>query len=251
MKIIRVCCFALAVFLITTASARADLYMNVSGKVIDDATKAGIPNVAITAFRPTDKNTPFLNATTDQNGVFIFQGLTAGDYQLNIEPNPGYVRTVTVVTVPNGKNLNNVVISLKKSGFISGTVLRADGTPLNKALLIAVSTEGYKSTVTTASDGTYVMKDLIPSTYKVHAMAANVEQEFIMNINVTEGQTTANVNFVLGALNQGIQGIITDVSGNPIQEVVVFASSNGSQAMGVTDATGHYSIQGLNAGTTY
>ena len=130
------------------------------------------------------------------------------------------------VVVTAGQNTVNIDFSLARGGSISGTVYEADGvTPVADVDVWADSYDccGGGEGTRTAADGTYTIRRLTPGDYRVHARGSerSLAGEFYDNttdwhlaarVSVTEGQTTAGIDFTLEA-GGSISGIVYESDG--------------------------------------
>ncbi|MEM2911607.1 MAG: carboxypeptidase-like regulatory domain-containing protein [Candidatus Bathyarchaeia archaeon] len=149
--------------------------------------------------------------------------------------------------------LSTIFASTASTKF-SGIVYASPGIPVNNAMVVAYGDNGTGFAVTN-SLGQYNITEGIPTgTYTVEAIAEGYIVAKIENVAVVTGQETSNINFYLSA-SGGISGRVTDaVSGEPLQNIIVYAYlSSGSGEYGwyaFTDANGNYSIiTNLGTGT--
>lgn len=137
-------------------------------------------------------------------------------------------------------------VSIASKGHFIGAVYGPSLMPIEGAIVIAYGLGG-SGTATTDSLGQYTITgDLNTGNYNVTASATGFADAIITNVQVTAGQETPNVNFVLTA-SGGISGKVTEaISGLPLASVVVaafnasgFGSAGGT---GLTGIDGTYSI---------
>jgi hypothetical protein len=146
----------------------------------------------------------------------------------------------------------NVSISFNRT-FL-GVVYANSGMLVSGAIVTASGDEGYGYAITN-SLGQYIINEgLKTGNYTVGVIAAGYLIETIENVSVTVGAETSNKNFYL-SLSGGISGRVTDaISGAPLQNVVIMASTSEGGTYGwsaVTDADGKYSIITNLASGTY
>lgn len=130
-------------------------------------------------------------------------------------------------------------ISIASRGQFIGTVYAASLMPIEGATVTASGQGGF-GTATTNSLGQYIINEgLDTGNYSVTASATGFVDAIMTNVQVTSGQETSNVNFVLTA-SGGISGKVTDAtSGLPLASVVVTALNvTGSGSAGGTAFTG-------------
>ncbi len=161
--------------------------------------------------------------------------------------------------------------TLPEGGAITGTVTDSAGDPLPGVAVSAV--EGSPNTTSTANDGSYTLRGLDPTAggYTVcfdgravtaGTLATGYPQASVgrnptcdypddnapAGIDVTRG-ATARADEVLSP-GAAVRGTITDAHGAPLAGVGIATAIGTSGADAVTDASGHYSITGLDADPT-
>jgi YD repeat-containing protein len=149
-----------------------------------------------------------------------------------------------------GQVSNGPTFTAITSGTVSGTVSNsADNSAISAATVQALQKGTVKDSATTATDGTYSLPNLAAGRYDLKVSATGFGTALQNSIAVTAGQTST-ANFSLTAPGT-ISGTVTQadgvtaISGAGVQ--VYVGSAAGSSA--TTDATGNYSIAGLNAGS--
>ena len=206
------------------------------------------------------------------DGTYTIDGLTSGDYRVRAQAQ-GHVREfydnttdwdlASSVTVSAGQTTANIDFALAEGGSISGTVYEADGvTPIADADVWAENYDccGGDNGTRTSNDGTYTIDGLVSGDYRVRAQAQGHVREFYDNttdrdlassVSVTEGQTTANIDFALAA-GGSISGTVYEADGvTPIADADVWAENyeccgGGNDTR--TSADGTYTIDGLVSG---
>lgn len=197
-----------------------------------------------------------LSMTTADDGVFIFDLVAAGTYQLEARFDGLAFPVITSVDVSGGitrSGLNFTVGSELLSGLI---VDDASGLPLGGATVLVTRTDAGLAlpatmTALTADDGTFSLTTLIPGAYRVmvqadgHAFAGQ-------DVQVVAG-TPAAVTLRL-LVESTLGGVVRDaVTGAPLADAVVVLSTATGPAVtltATTDAAGSYRFMGL-AQTTY
>ena len=134
-------------------------------------------------------------------------------------------------------------------GWITGTVSQSGGSgdPIPGA---ALTLSGTSNTVTTDSSGNYNITVLAGAcTLQVAANGYNAQTSG--TINVTEGNTTAGINFRLEKPSGNLTGtVIDDDDGVPIAGVTISYPSGGPPSPTVqTDSGGRYLLSDLPVGT--
>jgi YD repeat-containing protein len=163
---------------------------------------------------------------------------------------PNRVTTGPVTVTVSGQVSNGATFTATTSGTLSGTVNSSvDGKAVGGATVQALQSGALKASTTTATDGTYSIANLPAGNYDLRISAAGFGAAISNAVLINAGQTST-VNFSL-SLPATISGKITQadgvtfISGAKVQILVGSAAGNSAS----TDATGNYSIGGLNAGT--
>lgn len=185
----------------------------------------------------------------------------------------------TVVAVTAGSTQNSINIEMPASTSISGHVYGGAGaaTPVSDVCVEASdanqSGPDYAGSSTTASDGSYTVTVPVTTTgYKVQfqpscsssttyvAQYYNNAEDFTSATTVTPTQASpaTGIDAHLGT-GAAISGSVTDAAGKPItsQDICVAASTSsgtyttGTYGSATTDASGNYTISGLQSGSYY
>jgi hypothetical protein len=209
-------------------------------------------------YAATSINGSFLFDTDIKNGTYtvealIFSGFGGTSYA-------GYASNMTTgIAGLEGQTTSGVVVQLKPSGTILGTVKDKSNVPIANVSVYASPQGSHDvlssgSSATTDSQGAYSMDSNLPTgTYKVSVLNA---EGFVynyltdsQNATVTAGLNTT-VNWKLD--HSGIiSGAVTMTGGSPAPNVEVFASTLDFKYYGSaeTDNAGLYSIgSGLGTG---
>jgi protocatechuate 3,4-dioxygenase beta subunit len=115
----------------------------VSGRVIDQATAAPVANARVMLLPERRLPTGFpTQATTDADGGFVFEGIPAGRYAVDVRKtgivtSSGAAERQEFVLAP-GEALEDLTIRVLKSGAIEGRLFDAYGEPVVDALVQAV-----------------------------------------------------------------------------------------------------------------
>ncbi len=219
------------------------------------------------------------STTTAADGTYLMTNLVPASYVVQAQAS-GYASTyyngtyeygaATLVTVTSGTTTPGINFALAQAGSIAGNVTDALGTPIAGASVEASGAaccgSGY---ATTAADGTYVITDLVPGSYRVWASGSTcgfssppslscvVYPQRYYNgtydygaatlVPVASGATTPGINFALAA-GGGITGTVTNALGTPIAGANVSAYATTCCAYGglaTTAADGTYVLAGL------
>jgi hypothetical protein len=121
-----------------------------SGQVVVAGTNAPVAGARVMVFPigrpsmpPSGPITLPPQSTTDQNGRFVFNGLAAGQYRLDVQKT-GFASLLDPTTRPQmytvgaGQALDTITIVLQRGAVISGKVLDQNGEPVTDARVVAL-----------------------------------------------------------------------------------------------------------------
>ena len=209
-------------------------------------------------FAVTSIDGSFLFDTDIKNGTYTIEALIFSGF--GEVSHAGYASNMTSgIEGFEGQTTSGVVVQLKPSGTILGTVKDKSNVPIANVSVYATPQDGsdvlsFGSFATTDSQGGYSMDSNLPSgTYRVTLLdAKGFVYSYLtdyQNATVTAGLNTT-VNFELD--HSGIiSGTVTLTGGSPAPNVNVFATSLDFKYYGSaeTDNAGLYSIDsGLGTG---
>jgi len=221
----------------------------IAGQITEVSSGGAIPDANVLA----DNGVIQVSAKTDINGFYQLYNLPTGAYNVVISKS-GYANAHQYsVNAVSGSVTNDVNFRLTTQiGQIRGRVLNQNGQPILGAMIIADSDQGTGfSNTSTDSTGTYLLSNLAPMKYYVHATAPGLSG-LIIKADVFAGQTTEGVNFVLGEVDGGISGNVTkDGQAAPYANIFVNSSSGGDEMFyrdAIADANGFYKIENLPPG---
>jgi len=180
---------------------------SLAGKVIDEATKAGIRKATVYVTIPTPPRTQgnvgqftppaTYTVSTDESGAYRFPALPPGPVQLRTDKQ-GHLfipqREQRGAVIRSGEEAKAPDLVLLKQGVIAGRVLDADGEPVERITVIAIPARRSKSSqqwqgmgqAATDDRGEYRIARLAPGTYKLLAQRQGAEFAFLTG--VTPGQ---------------------------------------------------------------
>lgn len=194
----------------------AEMFMSISGKVIDGGTGVGVAGVDI--FLQSVKSHFRRNVTTDSDGNFKFENLPEGEYNFwnwkhvfyNLRKQ-NYIFDETCenfskhIFLKKGKNINNVLLRLKKGATISGTIFHEDGiTPVNKAIVEIDSIQANPRIITkdvfrTKEDGKFFFTGItdFPNTVKyIQVRSPGYPMSGLKVENVNPGSIQENISII-------------------------------------------------------
>ena len=136
------------------------------GVVTRDGSSEPVPGARILVTPADGASTPATLGRTDRDGRFVVPGLPAGRYRIVVERD-GYLRAVSVASVESAAG-TATAIALTPTGVIAGRVADAQGYPVSRVFVRAVS--GKVSYEGQTNDlGEYRIFDLPPGQYVVNA----------------------------------------------------------------------------------
>jgi 5-hydroxyisourate hydrolase-like protein (transthyretin family) len=107
----------------------------ISGVVIDSATMAPVAGAQVFVTSPDDPPTNSLpDATTDADGRYTLQAVPAGRYYVGAHKEgfapPMDPSLLSMVDLPGGQEITNVVVPMQRGGIITGRALDPSGQPM-------------------------------------------------------------------------------------------------------------------------
>ena len=236
----------------------------ISGTVTDASTGNPIAGAYANVY---DSNGYYVTyAATNSSGVYTTPGLPAGSYTVKVSA-AGYAPFTQsgTVSVSIGSTTSGINAALAPDGAISGTVTDAGGqTNLASVSVTAYDSSGsYATSTSTASDGSYTLKNLVPGTYELKftpSSGQNYLPQYYHGENtlasadpvtVTSGQTTTGIGAALATGGQ-VTGKVTDsATGQPIQYAYaeLLNTSGGYVSEVSTAADGSFTLTALPTGT--
>ncbi|MEW6188744.1 MAG: S-layer homology domain-containing protein [Actinomycetota bacterium] len=207
---------------------------------------------------------------TDENGHYRIAGLPSGEYWVSTWNDQGYMDeyyndkltplTADTVVVNASQETTGINFVLSVGGKITGRVTDEAGNPLANIKVIT-NKYGWQASISTLTDenGYYALIGL-PSWEFYEVYTSNDQghiDEWYDNklkwgtadtIAVTAPNETPNINF---ALTKGgtISGRVTDINGQPLENIYICAQIDGDRKWETTDENGNYTIIGLRSGS--
>ena len=256
---------------------------SISGTVRNNATSALVPNVDVSVSSPSGSGPlEYGSATTNANGAYTISQLLPGSYDLRFDPprttnlQHGYrnatgstnfsVSTPSAVTITSA-SLTGKNIRLPAGYKISGKVTGSNGTTaIANAPVSAGGTYGSDET-TTNSAGNYTLMGLSPGSYTVsfgHDATAPINQTgcwYTTPASKFSASCVSHTAVVISSANKTgispkipnaltITGFVKTRAFTPAPIVGAPVNANGPvDGSAQTDATGKYTISGLNPGS--
>jgi Carboxypeptidase regulatory-like domain len=256
----------------------------VTGTVTDaNAAAETTTRVLAELLDPNSVNDPMLGAVagTVTGGTYTISGLPVGTYTLRYAATGTTFRLANVyvagagLTYDYGSATNYAVTAATPTtasftvpavGGISGTVTDSSGNPLAGVTVVAYSLLGTQlsGAVTTASDGTYTVPDVLPGQYQVEFLGlsgSNLATTFYggstlstaAKVTVASGAPVPSINAQLSAAGT-ISGKVTAAQGGATVgglEVQLLDAQGNVLGLAFTNPDGTYTLTGVPAGTWY
>ena len=166
---------------------------------------------------PVSKNLREVLGKTNSSGRYQLE-LLKGKYRLFLSfPGSDYLPRFfstneraqgEIIDVPTFDSFRIIDLTMISGGSIAGKVVRfSDNNPLSN-IRVTASSQQYRTSVTTRSDGSYIFRALLPGNYRVQAMPLNEnfipvyygdarDAENSTMIGVERKQTQINIDFRL------------------------------------------------------
>ncbi|HEX5109135.1 MAG TPA: carboxypeptidase regulatory-like domain-containing protein [Vicinamibacterales bacterium] len=236
-----------------------------------------LPGIHVSLIRTSAGPTVMTAAMfSDGQGVFVIDGLPAGDYRLSLSSQGYALSTADLaayekpITLEDGERRELTDFVLRKTAVISGRIMGPTGLPARG--IIVRATPGQARTIS-AEDGRYELTAVAPGALRVTAsssvvgMASTGNGVMVMEgtsrapsrtgtMTVGEGQRADGVDLVLQS-RRVIAGTIVDANGDPVEGLLVQAldlapaSTRSVSAQARTDDRGRYRLQMARPGTYY
>lgn len=221
----------------------------IRGRIVEVATNQPIVGASVLA----DNGLIQTEGISDANGHYRLNGLATSGYNVVVSKN-GFANAHEYgVLVTDGYETTGVDFYLgDKIGQIRGRVTTLDGEPLAGVALLADSIEGdgFGNGVSD-SNGDYLIKDLAPMLYVVHASHPDYASINVKTL-VQQGTTTQGIDIKLGSASGRISGRVMK-DGQPAPLANIYANSRDCTVLcaygnGFADDHGNYVIENLLPG---
>jgi len=256
---------------------------SISGTVVQESTATPVVTLPVALY---DAAGDYVGqATTESDGTYRFDGLSAGSYHLRTGSSNSYIAELyddqpcpfldcdvtsgTAVPVTAGTETTGIDFALERGGRIVGTVTETGtGTPLGGVEVRVFSAAGAQVAVWYSSgSGDYAVGGLPSGTYHAVAVSEDHLDELYDNVAcplgcdvttgagvaVTVGADTTGIDFVLDP-GGAIRGTVTDATtGLPLAgTTLLLHDASGAWLLNrFAEGDGTYSIGGLPAGTYF
>lgn len=294
MKRVALAVLALSVIVIMPAGAQSGVPVKNALVIIspqDDSTlqsilaTSGSPSSVQRAVKAAEGllSASALSISTDSTGRFMLDApLNHGTYDVSVFA-PGFVASSDSLVVDGTSAAKNLTIFMQPSAMVSGRVTDSQSRPIPGVVVAAGSPHSANYDIT-MDDGVFVLDtSLKTGMHKIHVFKPGIDiaklQKLLNNtefgmlenkvpalfkteasgyisrffeVELEQGKlTTRNIQL---ENSHTISGIVTDSSGNPLQNVAVFAFDAGGTMVdtaAVTDSDGRYLLNNDLASGTY
>jgi hypothetical protein len=237
----------------TSVRLMLDLGAEFDGTTVERSSGAPVPLVQLTLTPRLSSTETRVSApeeeryhiTSDARGIFRYEGLTRGEYQLEART-PGYApKRLPRVLVPS----SGFDVKLEGSAFIEGFVELSDGKPAAQATVRAFGMDEVVGDETGAGGGFSL--DVPPGTYQLSARLGDKTGSSSSRVVVGAGMTVKDVRIRLGG-STSITGVVRKKgSGQPLGDAMISVSPSGSRgdlARASSGADGRFEVSGLAPG---
>lgn len=224
-----------------------NLVLQAAGTIGGTVTGPGGPiaDATVSALAPDGSG---FSALTDATGKYTIPSLGGAAYTLSASA-PGLAAVVAPnVVLPAAGNLTGINFALGVAGGVAGHVMAAVGGAAAPDVIVKLVGPGGTFEAQTDANGDYALDGLAPGSY-----AATTSSDDFMTKTANAMVVASNtLSLPLSLAVRGhVSGTVTAIGSNaPVPKVIVSAvDANGLIAETTTDASGHYDLDGLDAGT--
>jgi hypothetical protein len=228
----------------------------VMGRVVDNDTRDGVPEVVIAARPLNGGNRVIKSKPADADGYFEVTGLGEGVYRLSPVGTPaGYASGLQAqlqVFVSAGETLNGLEIVMESGVCLSGMVLDSDGNPAGGAEVRGTS-PGWQDQMTTNDDGQFVLGNCtVGAEVTLYAESVGAASRKIGPVRVpAEGLSGLTLELTIHR-DASLAGQVVTTSGMPIEAQVAVlpddSSRDASPSFVESDREGRFVFPSLVAG---
>jgi 5-hydroxyisourate hydrolase-like protein (transthyretin family) len=147
----------------------------ISGIVIDRNSGSPVSGAIVNARLKGSVKSPGSYIRSDDQGLFLFEGLSAGTYEITASSDRYVMKRANLVKLTEGQAIENIRIILDPAAVFKVTVLDSNGKPIKnvRVLLIAVDDKGEDScrTLHFKANGIAVVDNLLPGKYNFEVSA--------------------------------------------------------------------------------
>ncbi|MDP1829798.1 MAG: carboxypeptidase regulatory-like domain-containing protein [Archangium sp.] len=184
--------------------------------------------------------------TVDAKGAFHFTALASGWWRLEGDAEGSGRAEPRLIRLPTDEV---VKLRFRRSGFLEGVVVQADGGVAPRALVVVGGADGNEALEASAT-GTFSVERM-PGSYRLSAQYAGLVGTADQVAQVHAGDTTATRIVVTGK-GGTLAGTVRRDDGVPVEGALVLASPHNEDGLcgqATTGADGTFSISGYPRGT--
>jgi len=240
---------ALSIRALNAAEAPFDDLGVVEGRVLDGDTGAPLAGVVVTLTGGQSYTT-----TTDESGLFRFEDLEPGAFELQLSLN-GYASLTASLQLQQGSRTSFGTLqmlpksSATQAATVTGQITRADSGAGLEGVMIRVG--GTDNETTTNSDGRYQLNGLASGAVTLVASKSGF-QSASATASLSAGEVALfSPALSLAPTGVSVEGMVTDEANvSPVPDVTITVKgTEGGTWSTETDASGHYRIDGLSTGS--
>jgi hypothetical protein len=215
----------------------------IAGRVLSPA---GEPEsgASVHAFRLGDGGV-VASATTDAEGRFQVEGLSAAEHRLHVFAPMGRAHVSSVAA-----GTRELEIRLTATGQVRGRVIDGQGRDVGEAVVVANGERFGGWQARCQPDGRYAFDGVHPGPHRFHARAGSrVASSDAVEVRAGEVHRGVDLLLVEGG---AIEGVVADAAGKPVAGAWVSAGNDfgvPGPGLATTDEDGRYRLEGLAAGT--
>lgn len=186
------------------------------------------------------------SAVLPADGSFAFEGLPAGQYDLELEGR-GSIGDLALAEGASAAVNYVVEDGGPTTGALAGVLSLADGAPAAGRRMLLFLDGAYLGDATTDAAGQFRFASLQPGRYRLDVEGLGVVAE---GVNVISGETTAlSLTLPEPALGSTVHGVLSYSDGQPAADLALWAVDEGGELFATrSGAEGSYTLSELHAG---
>jgi protocatechuate 3,4-dioxygenase beta subunit len=213
------------------------------GKVVDETGEAVPCEICISQIVEQGSVGEAYRANTDKDGSFRLAAIVPGTYRMEVYTREHLQPEAQTIEIYDCQT-RRLEVTVRKGGWISGTVLDERRDPVGEAIVQASSMRQGASAPTDAK-GEFRITGLADGEYTVTARHKDYPRSEPVAVTVVAGQGVEGVQVTLKAHPQGtIAGKVVS-EGKPVQDAVVQIRSEGFADWKTTNHEGKFSFHGV------
>lgn len=216
---------------------------NVSGRVIDE-TGAAVAGVSVSiALQPR-----FVQATSDESGIFLLKGIPDGDQHLRVEKEGMFAAQEDITVHVAGASVEGLTITMLSGAEISGSVTGVDAEKLAQVIIEAYDMRsGYRQT-RVDHEGSYKLPGISPGHWHLNASLPGGGKHATGDVEIEQGMRQARLDLKFGG-GIKLSGTVLR-AGEPQAALNVYVEGKEVDSYGssTTDFAGRFEADGLERG---